>query len=290
MKVLKYIITGILATGGWLNSAAVMPGEVRWHNEATDTTRITEILVKAEKINSPNAQGRVGAIAREFLGTPYVAHTLEGDEEKVTVNVDELDCTTYVETVLALAATVGQNRSSWHDFLYNLENMRYRGGKVDGYSSRLHYISDWIVENGHRGNFTEVTNRLPHHEYLVKSLDYMSAHRDSYPSLKDSVEFVNIKNTERGYMSHRYPYVKSRNVATKEFLASLKDGDIVALTTKTPGLDVSHLGFIAIVDGVPHLMHASMAAGKVIIDPLPLTDYLKRARSLTGLRIIRLQD
>lgn len=39
-----------------------------------------------------------------FLKTPYVAHTLEvNDEEKLVVNFDEVDCTTFVEYVLALS-------------------------------------------------------------------------------------------------------------------------------------------------------------------------------------------
>ena len=38
-----------------------------------------------------------------FLKTPYVAHTLEVNEEEPVVNFDEVDCTTFVEYVLALA-------------------------------------------------------------------------------------------------------------------------------------------------------------------------------------------
>ena len=111
-----YIICGVMT----LSAAAVMPGEVRWHDEAADTARITAILVKASDVNARSVQERVGAIAREFIGTPYVAGTLEGTPEALTVNVDQMDCTTFVETVLAMAVTVGERRSSWRDFLYNL--------------------------------------------------------------------------------------------------------------------------------------------------------------------------
>jgi len=50
------------------------------------------------------------------------------------------------------------------------------------------------------------------------------------------------------------------------------------------------MGIIAIVDGVPHLLHASMKAKKVIIDPRPLSEYLKNNRNLSGIRVIRLND
>ena len=40
--------------------------------------------------------------ALTYLGKPYVAHTLEiNDEEQLVVNLEEVDCTTFVEYVLA---------------------------------------------------------------------------------------------------------------------------------------------------------------------------------------------
>ncbi|MBW4913325.1 DUF1460 domain-containing protein, partial [Prevotella melaninogenica] len=39
-------------------------------------------------------------IARKFTGVPYVAHTLDiNEDEKLVINLHGLDCTTYVETV-----------------------------------------------------------------------------------------------------------------------------------------------------------------------------------------------
>src|SRR5689334_20120832 len=45
---------------------------------------------------------------KSFLGTPYVAQTLEaplpaGSDEALVVNLQGLDCTTFVETTMALA-------------------------------------------------------------------------------------------------------------------------------------------------------------------------------------------
>lgn len=280
----------IFATGA-LSASAISLSDVKWHNEATDTTRLTALLDKARAIDSPTAQGRVAAIALEFVGTPYVAHTLEGTPERLTVNVDELDCTTYVETVLALAKTIGDHRRSWRDYLHSLESLRYRNGTMRDYGSRLHYISDWIIDNTHRGNITEVTNRSPRLDYTVKTLDFMSANRDSYPALKDSAQYERIIDVERGYRSHRYPVIKTTSLTAKDVNAMLHEGDVVALTTKVKGLDVSHLGFIVKGDdGQFHLLHASSRAGKVIIDPLPLYEYLRRSKSLTGIRVIRLKD
>lgn len=106
--------------------------------------------------------------ADKLLGTPYVAHTLEGDREYLSINVDQLDCTTFVETLAALTKAAKAKSPSWYAYASALESIRYHSGHIDGYASRLHYISAWIIENANRGNFTEITSSLPHSEYLTK--------------------------------------------------------------------------------------------------------------------------
>lgn len=271
----------------YLSSQAVLPGEIRWHNEESDTTRITEILINATHTGKSDGS-LITALAANFDGTPYGAGTLDQSPEMLTVNLDSMDCTTFVEDILAMAMTVMEGRSSWRDFAYNLEKIRYRHGNVNGYSSRLHYISEWVVDNVHRGNFQEVTARIsPSVDYQVKTLDFMSANRDKYPILKDDKEFESLKNVEIGYRSHRYPYIKSQNIGR----ADLREGDIVAVTSKLPGLDVSHMGIVTIgKDGKPHMIHASSKSGKVIIDETPLVDYMRKNRGANGIRVFRLEE
>lgn len=260
-----------------------MPAEVRFHNEAVDTIRITEILIELEGMNAETPEALVTAAAEKFLGTPYVAGTLEHEPEQLTVNTEELDCTTFVETALALALTVEGHRTSWRDYINTLEQLRYRNGRVNGYASRLHYISDWIVDNMHRGNLTEVTERVGHADSKIKTLDFMSSHREQYPALADSANYAGIKNVEVGFRSHKYPYIKPSNIGSTQ----LREGDVIALTTNMNGLDVTHLGIIKMVSGKPHLLHASSRGGKVMVDPLSLEDYLRRNRT-QGIRVIRL--
>lgn len=117
----------------------------------------------------------------------------------------------------------------------------------------------------------------------------MSHNRSAYPALSDQEAFEGIKNMEVGYRSHRFPFVKSARLSAKPVINALKGGDIVALTTKVNGLDVSHVGLIVIEKDGPHLLHASSKAGEVVVDRLPLTEYMRKSPSLTGIRIIRLQ-
>ncbi len=282
-----YLATAIFLSS-FCQSWAVSIGEVRFHNESTDTIKINSILSTA--IAQPTTAEKIINIAQQFIDTPYAAGTLECIPERLTVNLDSVDCTTFVETVLALAQTANEQRTSWRDFIFNLEHLRYRNGKMNGYSSRLHYISDWIVDNTHRGNITEVTNRIPRSEYTQKSLDFMTANRDKYPALSDENQFLKVKSIEMGYRSHRFPYIKREMLSLKDVTNALRDGDVVAITTRIKNLDVTHIGIIKKFDGVPHLLHASSAAGKVIIDPLPLYDYIRRSNSNTGIRVIRLND
>lgn len=272
-----------------------MPSEARFHDEASDTTRLTELLVRAEAARLTTPNERVAWFGRQFLETPYVAHTLECDSadgrEYLTVNIDGLDCTTFVETVATLAITLGEGRTSWRDYIYNLERMRYRGGEMNGYASRLHYICDWVIDNSARGNIRDVTDRFGCVRYAVKTIDFMSTHRDRYPMLADSATFEKIRAVEQGYRGHRYPYLRSGDLGDKKVMATLRSGDIVALTSSLKDLDVTHMGLIIKDEkGVPHLLHASSSLGKVTLSDEPLADFMRRNRSLTGIRVIRVSE
>lgn len=265
--------------------------DVRWHNESSDTIVITDWLKEAASKRFETAGARTAWLARQMEGRPYVAHTLEGDTEALTVNVDELDCTTFAETVMALSYTLAEQREGWQDFVYNLRRLRYRQGVVNGYSSRLHYICDWAMDNIHRGNFIDATPLFTKSKYMVRSIDFMTSHRDSYPALKDSLQYARVRDVENGYRNHRFPYLKSNDVAGKDVLAGIYEGDILAFVSSMKDLDVTHMG-IAVKgdDGALHVLHASSTEGKVTVSTQPLPEFLRRNRQWIGIRIFRLKD
>ena len=63
--------------------------------------------------------------ARFFLGTPYVAGTLEEEPESLVINLHGLDCMTLVENTVALAWSVRQH-PGYEGYASVLKNMRYR--------------------------------------------------------------------------------------------------------------------------------------------------------------------
>ena len=68
------------------------------------------------------------------------------------------------------------------------------------------------------------------------------------------------------------------------------DGDILALVTTIEGLDVTHLGFAVWQGDKLHLMHASTAYKRVVVDEQSLYDYLRTRKSCPGVRVVRLCD
>ena len=266
--------------------AATM-AQMRFHCDG-DTVLINQLLMKGYESGLSDANALIEFYARQLLGTPYVAHTLEGDQEMLTINIHELDCLTFIETLYSLTRATLNRRYSWRDFAANVENIRYRGGEMGDYSSRIHYISEWIIDNHIRGNLVEITPDLPHVDYMIKNIDYMTHHTDSYRQLKnDSVMVEKIRRYE--LRRHRFPYVKRSWLNDKAVKAALRSGDFVSLVTKTEGLDVSHNGIIIVDDkGDPYLLDASMSGGKVMLESKPLLKYLERSKTNIGIRVFRM--
>ena len=266
---------------------AATTAQMRFHCDS-DTTVINQLLMKGYESNITDANALVEFYARQLLGTPYVAHTLEGDEEMLTINIHELDCLTFIETLYALTRATLQQRYSWRDFAANIENVRYRGGKMGDYSSRIHYMSEWIIDNHMRGNLQEITPDLPHADYMIKNIDYMTKHPDQYRQLKnDSAMVDKIRRYE--LRNHRYPYLKRSWLNDKGVKAALRSGDFISLVTKMDGLDVSHNGIIIVDEkGDPYLLDASMSGGKVMLEAKPLFKYLERSKSNIGIRVYRM--
>lgn len=266
---------------------AATTAQMRFHCDG-DTTLINELLMKGHDSGLNDANALVEFFARQLLGTPYVAHTLEGDEEKLTINIHQLDCLTFIETLYALTRATLNNQYSWRDYAAYIENVRYRGGEMGDYSTRIHYMSEWIIDNHMRGNLVEVTPDLPHADYLIKNIDYMSHNPGQYRQLKDDSAMVEkIRSFE--LRQHRFPYLKRSWLDDKGVKAALRSGDFVSLVTKLDGLDVSHNGIIVVDEkGDPYLLDASMSGGKVMLEPKPLYKYLERSKTNIGIRVYRI--
>lgn len=230
--------------------------------------------------------------ARKFLGKPYVAHTLEiNDDERLVVNTRQLDCTTLVETVTALTLCAYRHLYTWRDYLNALVSMRYRSGCIDTYTSRIHYFTEWITANTAAAIVTEIQAPNPPFTALqLVCVNYMSEHPENYKALRSHPEYVTkIREMEQRVTGGRFRYIPKNAVGDATLLRkAVRDGDIIAITSNKKGLDIAHLGFAVWKGGELHLLNASLLHKKVVEEPMTLYQYLQHHPSHTGIRIIRI--
>lgn len=255
--------------------------------QKADSVKICQLLSQA------NRETSVLWLARQFLGVPYVAHTLEiNDDERLVVNTRQLDCTTFVETVTALKLCAQQDKHSFTDYLNMLRQLRYRKGKMAGYTSRLHYFTDWIRDKVEMQLVIDVQQPNPPFSAVqTVQVDYMSTHPNAYKALKANAALVpEIRAQEQSLTGMKVRYIPKRSVRNNALLRKVvKDGDILAITCNKKGLEIAHLGFAVWRKDGLHLLNASMIHKKVVEEPMTLYQYLQRHKTHTGIRVVRVE-
>jgi len=243
-------------------------------------------IADLEKTKGANLGDTISLVGQSFMGTPYVEKTLEiGNTETLVVNFGGLDCTTFVENVLAFSLMLQNQQKDFENFTNYLKTVRYRNGDLNGYPSRLHYFTEWIRNNEKKGLVKDITAELGGVE-LEKPINFMGTHHNLYPFLTSDANFEAMLVVEKEIAKEKLCYLPQDQIESKEYL--IKSGDILALATSIKGLDVTHTG-IAIhqPDGRLHLLHASSKNGEVEISKLPLADYLKNIKSNIGIIVAR---
>lgn len=230
--------------------------------------------------------------ARQLRGIPYVAYTLEKNKkEKLVINLRQLDCTTYVENVTALAMCMKEKKYTFKNFCDNIKKIRYRKGADPHYTLRLHYFTDWIEDNTAKGLCREIQAPIPPFTKTQEiNVFYMSKNPSKYKMLKENPQYVSIiKKSETDINNKSYRYIPKSEVRNSKLLRNtIHDGDIIATTTSLKGLDIQHLGFAVWHKDGLHMLNASSLHHKVVEEPMTLYNYLQKQKSMTGIRIIRL--
>ncbi|HSW28849.1 MAG TPA: N-acetylmuramoyl-L-alanine amidase-like domain-containing protein [Longimicrobiales bacterium] len=237
----------------------------------------------------------MAAIGRTFVGTPYVPHTLEPPgPERLVIGFRGLDCVTFVENVLALTGFIREpdarqllERRGEAEERYEriLTRIRYRGGELRGYPSRLHYFSDWIADGEAKGLVRDVTRELGG----VRDtgvVDFMTTHRDAYRQLmEDSSALEAVQQVEQRLSAAGRWWIPED--ALEAASAGIRDGDIIAATSTAPGMDVAHTGLALWVDGSLRLMHAPLVGDSVEISAEPIPTRVRRIRGQDGIMVAR---
>ncbi|TLU94508.1 N-acetylmuramoyl-L-alanine amidase-like domain-containing protein [Dyadobacter sediminis] len=242
---------------------------------------------KMELPDSRDIGTQVLRMSESFLGTPYIAGTLEGNPtERLVCKFDGLDCTTLVESSIALAISKTEN-PSYEGYKNELTKLRYREGTIEGYASRLHYILDWMYENQKRGRLEDITAKVGGVPFK-KEINFMSNHANLYPAMAETEVWEKIREQENIINSREYSYIPKAGIQKTEPM--LHDGDIVAFTSSVEGLDVNHMGIITRIGSRAYLIHASLTGKKVIMSNVPLAEYVASVPKHTGMIVARLND
>ncbi len=279
--------------------------------DSADRDRLHNLLAKAQAEcwhQQPYPQF-IQSIAEQFLGEQYRAGLLDsGEAETLILSLQEFDCVLFIETVLALGKAIIQVESSAPElslatqqtiasttFTKAVENYRYRGGKLQDYCGRLHYFSDWILDNQQRGNVSPIANLKI--QPLNKAITFMGNHRGSYSQLKADSQYNCIRDAEQRLnrsindslsretvFNPPFGYIPTAQIRRQ--YAQLQAGDIIAVATSVAGLDVTHTGLVyRHPNGNLGLIHAAPNAGVILASDLQT--YIERVDSAIGIIVTR---
>ena len=297
----------LLACGGGEGEA--VPEDEAWEGDMEEVTRslrpqegtegdwevfqISALQAWAQGLDTLPMGEAMVRIGQSFVGWPYGPGTLEvAGEEDVVINFEEFDCVTLVENVFALARFIKTQEPSVLDseirsqqaYKDAVRAIRYRGGRVDGYPSRLHYFSEWIADNEGKGFVKEMTQELGGEEDS-KAIDFMSTHPEAYRQLADPANVAAILDTEfqlSGLIRYKIP---EEEIPT--WVSSIQNGDIIAATSTVDGLDVAHTGLAFWQGAELHLLHAPLVGESVEVSRLPLAERILRLTGQDGIRVVR---
>ena len=236
----------------------------------------------------------IARLGETFVGTAYTPGTLEvPGPERVVINLREFDCVTFIENILALTrfireggtALLADRASAEARYAGYLMDIRYRGGMIGGYPSRLHYFSEWLSDNASRDRLRLLARELGGVED-AEPLGFMSAHPAAYRQMADPGVPEAIRAMEqRLNAEQRRWYIPEERIAAAA--PGIQDGDLIAATSTLPGLDVAHTGIALWQHGQLHLLHAPLVGKSVEISVLPLAQRITELKTQDGIMVAR---
>src|SRR6266403_5155266 len=278
--------TGLTASAGSLPLSTVFRGQSKFYALVAEA--------KQQNWRALPLGERIVAVAKSFLGTRYVNYTLEVDDhvEAPSANMDGLDCWTFFEISVGFARMLEIKSGNYapSDLLAMIELDRYRGGHCNGsYTSRLHFLEDWIYDNERRGLVKNLTRSLGGVPMRGRYLNEMSRYWRSSRYLRNNPELIpEMRQIENRVSSRTIYHIPKAAVPGIE--SKIQNGDVICISGKGPEGFTEHVG-LAYRDrqGALHFMHASKDERRVVID-VPLHSYLYRYRKFAGIMVVRPQE
>jgi hypothetical protein len=250
---------------------------------------------------------RVEAVSAHFVGRPYLLGGLgEGESGKYDRDpewrFDAFDCTTFVETVTALALA-----PAYDEFPALQRRIRYRDGVVD-FTRRNHFPSlDWIPNNVQAGFYRDITRELGPVEiaravvdkprwYETMKLTDLNVPGASPAERARLLDELRAEGRRFQAEETALDYVPF-NAMDDAFYARVPSGAVVNVVRPNWDLvstheNVTHQGFAIRRGGALFFRHASSAASTRKVVTVPFADYVAQARknpAVKGLNFLGLR-
>ncbi|MFZ6781275.1 N-acetylmuramoyl-L-alanine amidase-like domain-containing protein [Undibacterium sp. Ji83W] len=237
--------------------------------------------------NVPDLRQRIALIARKNIGQPYKLNLLgefpfELHDNLPMYSLTHSDCLVFAEHTYAMALS-----SSWEEFFWTLQRIRYKDGLI-GVVTRNHYTEvDWNTNNA----------------WLLKdvSAGFGADKVASYDIVVDRAKFLreqHHKETTIPVQTSHEAYVKADKVSA--ILDQLRDGDFVNVVSDKDGYQsITHVGLV-VVDandkrnflnsGEPQVKEESFDTFISRTNERTRTSKQAKPRRLLGFKFLRLRD
>lgn len=224
-------------------------------------------LVKAKmnEIRGASFVERFDKYADLFIGKKYITPALGED---YVYRFDAFDCTTYIETLTALAKA-----NSFDEFKSNMKNLRYYDGMVDVEHRRHFMMADYLLKHGKI--FKDVTANAFDKSYISKrdivinrAAFLSTVHKKTVNIKVEKLQLQYVASDKivspKSMLALQQLLIKER-VMVVGFLPSVKKLDVIKNKIGSD-VELGHVGVLSLVDGKVMLRHAGSANGVVRID------------------------
>lgn len=253
------------------------------------TEKEIDAFIRETHKKVPKAQERLILYSEKSLGTPYKLGPLgEGPKGKFDrdplMRFDAFDCTTFVETTMALALARNLKKAK-----KILQKIRYKEGYIS-YETRNHFTeADWIPNNIEAGFIKDATADVgkEHVKYQVKIIHkntwYENKQREDIPGFdqldpaKSEELLAKFRDLSRMFPNEEHVYLGyipleelvgfGRQIPTGAIFSIVREDHLDKETM------VSHQGFIIQKENGSYVRHAA-SSGQT--EDRPLLEYFKR--------------
>lgn len=291
----------------WYLPILIFISSISW----ADPRREAEsILAKFSHITPKIA--RLDKISHSFLGLPYGKNGPLGEgangryDQDPLYRFDTFDCTTYVETITALALA-----NNVDEFEFHQDHIRYEKGEIN-YLKRNHFTDlQWIPNNIENGYFSEITYNMVPQDYvflasaLINFPNWLKFHKIEqivipnapHDQRQELLDELKLQAYQFQVKTARVPYIPINDVIkNNSLLDNIPSGSIINFVRPNWDLtqqygthqNISHQGFVFKRDKTLVLRHASVSG---MVEEVKLIDYLKKFQNhptLKGIHFLKI--